>query len=710
MKKIIFITPHLSTGGLPQYLLKKIEHFLPEFDIYCIEYSNIAPDYVVQKNKIKEILGDKLITLGEDKTQLTQVLMMIEPDVVHFEEIPEQFIDTEILDILYTKERKYSIVVTTHSSTTDPSSIKYTADKFVLVSSWSKNVFDNFYNDSIDCDVFEYPIITQKFDKISAKEKLGFDNEHIHILNVGLFTPGKNQGELFHLASLMQQYKIKFHFVGNMASNFEKYWKQILKTKPENCIIHGERSDVELFYQASDAFYFTSNFELNPLVVKESLSYGLPTFIKNLETYNNSYDELVTYIQPDVNHNIHNILQQLKPEKNKEIFGWFSYKHLYDFFVEQSNNDSIIVEIGSFFGKSTNYLLEKVKKSKKSINVVAIDTFQGSENEQYHLDIVSQYDGDIYQPFTENVDIERLTILKEKSGDACKYFGNGTIDFLMIDGDHSYDGVSNDISNYFYKVKPGGYISGDDYNVFDSTTKAVNDYFLGCHNLSSNGINWFYRIPRVQIVHISTVPMSDRAKKSLANIMHLDKYNFSIKFIQNERYKGDLNLSNYRIQDTSRVNEAHYGCYLAHTQALEEIDEYNFDYTIIMEEDAYLSCTLKEFSDAVHKAIFLCETKPVYFVGFGNSNGVDYEDYNEDYYQSWHQNLAHCYMIPNRYKQWYVDKIANERWDVSDIWFNHIFHNDRQLRLATKNIYSKQISGVSIIDNVYKQYKNGLMV
>jgi hypothetical protein len=31
------------------------------------------------------------------------------------------------------------------------------------------------------------------------------------------------------------------------------------------------------------------------------------------------------------------------------------------------------------------------------------------------------------------------------------------------------------------------------------------------------------------------------------------------------------------------------------------------------------------------------------------------------------------------------------------------------LRLFTKNIYSKQISGVSIIDNVYKKYKNGLM-
>jgi hypothetical protein len=66
-------------------------------------------------------------------------------------------------------------------------------------------------------------------------------------------------------------------------------------------------------------------------------------------------------------------------------------------------------------------------------------------------------------------------------------------------------------------------------------------------------------------------------------------------------------------------------------------------------------------------------------------------------------------MIPNRHKQWYVDKIANERWDFSDLWFNHIFGNDKQLRLFTKNIYSKQISGVSIIDNVYKKYKNGLM-
>jgi len=710
MKKILFVTPHLSTGGLPQYLLKKIESFLGEYDVYCIEYSNISDEFVVQKNKIRSLLQEKLITLSDNKDMLIEFINLIAPDVVHFEEIPETFVSNHILKVLYTNERNYNIVVTTHSSYTDPSSLQYLADKFVLVSRWSKNVFESHFQNSIPCDIWEYPIEKKDINKKEAKSKLGFEDDYIHVLNVGLFTAGKNQGEVFHLASLLQQFKIKFHFVGNQAINFENYWRPIMKSKPDNCIVHGERTDVDLFYEAADAFYFSSNFELNPLVVKEALSYELPTFIKNLSTYDNSYDGLVTYIEKDVNTNIKNLLLKLSPEKKDEIIGWFSYDQLYDFFVNQSSDDSIIVEIGSFLGKSTKYLVDKVKASKKNVHVVAIDTFKGNQNENFHLDFVSQHDGDIYQQFADNVDLERITVLKEDSKDACNYFGNGTVDFLMIDGDHSYDGVSADISNYFYKIKPGGYISGDDYNVFKSTTKAVDEFFQGSQRICPNKINWYYRIPRVQVIHLSTIPMSERAVKSISNIRHLDKYNFDVKFIQNEPYQGELDLENYRIKDTSNVKPSHYGCYLAHVQALLEIDEYNFDYTIVMEEDAYLTCGLKEFADAVHKAIFLCEKEPIHFIGLGNTNFVKSEEFNDDYYKCLHQNLAHCYLIPNRYKKWYVDKINTLNWDVADIWYNHVFWSDPKLRLATKKVYSKQVSGVSIIDDVYKEYKNGLMV
>lgn len=317
MKKIVFVTPHLSTGGLPQYLCKKIESFIDELDVYCIEYANISDEYIVQKNKIKELLQDKLITLGDDKGNLIQYINDISPDIVHFEEVPEDFIDTEILDILYKKERSYNIVVTTHSSNTNPKNLRYLADKFVLVSDWSCNVFKSVFSDKVPCEIWEYPIELKKdIDKNYYKDKLGFDKDYLHILNVGLFTPGKNQGEIFRLAEKLLNYKIKFHFVGNLAPNFESYWAPLLKNKPNNCVVHGERFDVEDFYSASDAFYFSSNFELNPLVVKEALSFNLPVFAKKLSTYLNAYDDKVNYITGDLQNDLSTLFDLLDVKKS----------------------------------------------------------------------------------------------------------------------------------------------------------------------------------------------------------------------------------------------------------------------------------------------------------------------------------------------------------------------------------------------------------
>jgi hypothetical protein len=36
-KKLLYVSSHLSTGGMPQYLLKQIEIFNDEFDIEIIE-------------------------------------------------------------------------------------------------------------------------------------------------------------------------------------------------------------------------------------------------------------------------------------------------------------------------------------------------------------------------------------------------------------------------------------------------------------------------------------------------------------------------------------------------------------------------------------------------------------------------------------------------------------------------------------------------
>ena len=93
--KILYITPHLSTGGAPQYLLKKIELLHDDNDIYVIEYNDYG-HYRVQKNKILNILNDRLITLSENKADILKYLEEIKPDIIHFEEMPEFFMDEEI--------------------------------------------------------------------------------------------------------------------------------------------------------------------------------------------------------------------------------------------------------------------------------------------------------------------------------------------------------------------------------------------------------------------------------------------------------------------------------------------------------------------------------------------------------------------------------------------------------------------------------------
>jgi hypothetical protein len=58
-------------------------------------------------------------------------------------------------------------------------------------------------------------------------------------------------------------------------------------------------------------------------------------------------------------------------------------------------------------------------------------------------------------------------------------FENDYFDYVYIDGEHSYAAVTRDLANYFYKVKVGGHLIGDDYG-WEGIMPAVQD-FLKAH-------------------------------------------------------------------------------------------------------------------------------------------------------------------------------------------------------------------------------------
>jgi hypothetical protein len=79
-KRLLYVCPHLSTGGQPQYTYKQIKHFIKDFDIEVVELSNSGGNaFVVQKNRIKSLCI--VHTLGDDKSEILNVISEFKPDI-----------------------------------------------------------------------------------------------------------------------------------------------------------------------------------------------------------------------------------------------------------------------------------------------------------------------------------------------------------------------------------------------------------------------------------------------------------------------------------------------------------------------------------------------------------------------------------------------------------------------------------------------------
>ncbi len=111
----------------------------------------------------------------------------------------------------------------------------------------------------------------------------------------------------------------------------------------------------------------------------------------------------------------------------------------------------IIAEVGVFCGEYTEALLKTNAKT-----VYAVDTWangDGTFNEQ------------CFQAFLRRTVLnkDKLSIIKEDSVTASKGFKDGSLDFVYIDADHSYECVKADLECWWPKIKQGGALSGDDF-------------------------------------------------------------------------------------------------------------------------------------------------------------------------------------------------------------------------------------------------------
>ena len=400
----------------------------------------------------------------------------------------------------------------------------------------------------------------------------------------------------------------------------------------------------------------------------------------------------------------------------KDIPEWFGYSNFYDEISKDFHDGYKVVEVGAWLGRSTAYLANKVKQSKKKVDFHAIDTWKGSLNESDHQSFVKDHGGSIFEVFLNNLQSQNLlkyvTPIKDSSQNAAKNFSNNSLDAIMIDADHSYEGVRSDILDWYSKIKPGGLIAGDNYGGVEGVSRAVKQFF---HNVSIDQHTWKYRKPRIQAIHLRTRINDSREVFSKISLEQLKNYGIDYTEHVNQIYTKsppkDFCRRPADIESKTGIFEkglgpmkgAHYGCYLAHRQAIESIDE-NYDYTLIFEADAILAVGYEDFFWKLNKCIQRLEMDDVYFIGLANNSGYAQCDIKIDneFHEKWHQDLAHAYLIPNKRKTWYLERIKDSEWDSADLWFNHIFCHHREKRYTYREELFKQASGLSIIDEVVK--------
>lgn len=160
--------------------------------------------------------------------------------------------------------------------------------------------------------------------------------------------------------------------------------------------------------------------------------------------------------------------------------------------------NSIGAEIGVWHGQFSNQLIQRIEP--KMLHLIDPwiwkkgfkgESFKGEKvKNQEVMDTMYKFVCDKYGSKPN------VTIHRDYSESIYNKFKNDYFDWIYIDGLHSFEAVYNDMKNYYPKVKTGGIIIGDDFNIRgDRVKRAVNKFTeeTSLKYKTKNGQFWFWK-------------------------------------------------------------------------------------------------------------------------------------------------------------------------------------------------------------------------
>ena len=194
-------------------------------------------------------------------------------------------------------------------------------------------------------------------------------------------------------------------------------------------------------------------------------------------------------------------------ETNKRYCSWFTTYGIVPHLIQLSGSRSVL-EIGVAYGYHAEIMLDNLPQ----ILYTGVDPYlaEYDPNDIFCQDVQRMFGEGNQQAAMDRLHAvvshklskygSRANLLRKNSLEGALTIPNHSIDLVYIDGDHTYEGVLNDIGAWWNKVNPEtGIICGDDY-CWPDVKRACDDFFqsknLEYQLISKNGYEstpvWYY--------------------------------------------------------------------------------------------------------------------------------------------------------------------------------------------------------------------------
>ena len=225
-----------------------------------------------------------------------------------------------------------------------------------------------------------------------------------------------------------------------------------------------------------------------------------------------------------------------------------------------NTSPGLLVELGSHYGVSFFSFCEAAERFSQETHVFAVDTWEGDSQAGFYANNVFERVLGHQKKYHGNTS----TLIRNTFTEASKYFGEGTIDLIHIDGLHTYEAVRKDYNEWKDKLKKGGTILFHDTNVreggfgvwklweeikHDGKFKCIelmNGHGLGIATLSETTPKWHDEL-------IEVLPLLKAKGKLLSEIQERNEKIELIKLELQTQKKHSKNLEEIKAEYEERI-------------------------------------------------------------------------------------------------------------------------------------------------------------